>query len=82
MLIDLNYTFSPGKTRVCIIKADCSVLSSVNVIFVYLLLLLSDAVYVRKAYELIRASAPAASDGRSLSELRVLCAEQSLQVPS
>ncbi len=43
------------------------------------LLLLSDAVYVRKAYELIRASAPAASDGRSLSELRVLCAEQSLQ---
>ncbi|XP_058652539.1 cilia- and flagella-associated protein 46-like isoform X3 [Onychostoma macrolepis] len=39
-----------------------------------------DAVYVRKAYELIRASAPAASDGRSLSELRVLCAEQSLQL--
>ncbi len=81
MLIDLNYTFSPGKTRVCIIKADCSVLSSVNVMLVYLLLL-SDAVYVRKAYELIRASAPAASDGRSLSELCVLCAEQSLQVPS
>ncbi|XP_016414315.1 cilia- and flagella-associated protein 46-like [Sinocyclocheilus rhinocerous] len=39
-----------------------------------------DAEYVRKAYELIRASAAAASDGRSLSELRVLCAEQSLQL--
>uniref|UniRef100_A0A9J8CP86 Uncharacterized protein n=1 Tax=Cyprinus carpio carpio TaxID=630221 RepID=A0A9J8CP86_CYPCA len=33
-----------------------------------------DAVYVRNAYDLIRAAAPAAS------ELRVLCAEQSLQL--
>ncbi|XP_016110300.1 cilia- and flagella-associated protein 46-like [Sinocyclocheilus grahami] len=38
-----------------------------------------DAEFVRKASELIRASAPAVSDGRS--ELLVLCAEQSLQVP-
>ncbi len=53
------------------------VLGSVYVMCVYLLL--SDAVCVRKAYELIRASA---SDGRSLCELRVLCAELSLQVPS
>ncbi|XP_026079139.1 cilia- and flagella-associated protein 46 [Carassius auratus] len=39
-----------------------------------------DAVFVRKAYDLIRAPAPAASDGRSLSDLCVLCAEQSLQL--
>ncbi|RXN24229.1 cilia- and flagella-associated 46 isoform X2 [Labeo rohita] len=39
-----------------------------------------DAVYVKKAYELIQASGPAASDGRSRSELCVLCAEQSLQL--
>ncbi|KAI2658158.1 Cilia- and flagella-associated protein 46 [Labeo rohita] len=44
-----------------------------------LCVLFSDAVYVKKAYELIQASGPAASDGRSRSELCVLCAEQSLQ---
>ncbi|XP_073690617.1 cilia- and flagella-associated protein 46 [Garra rufa] len=51
-----------------------------TIIIIIIIFTLIYAVYVRKAYELIRSSGPEASDGRSQSELCVLCAEQSLQL--